>query len=116
MKNMINYVTNGDLVKMLIDKGHSVNPSDWLYEHALKENLEGKSILDYGFNNGNLLRSIPDDVDFSYTGVEVQQDFLTSMSERYPEHTFIHMNKYHHSYNFNGNKKILDKFLSIYSI
>jgi len=91
---------------MLIDRGHEVSWRDYLYEYCLKENLSGKHVLDYGFNNGNLLRSIPSDVNFTYTGVEVQEDFVTSMSAKYPEHNFIHFNKYHHSYNFNGNKKI----------
>ena len=53
---------------MLIDRGYEVNHRDYLYEYCLKEkNLSGKHILDFGFNNGNLLRSIPDDVSFTYT-------------------------------------------------
>ena len=35
---------------MLIDRGHKVSTNSWLYEYALKEDLEGKSILDYGCN------------------------------------------------------------------
>ena len=91
---------------MLIDRGHHVNRNNYLYEYCLKEDLSGKSFLDYGFNNGNLLRSIPSDVNFTYTGVEVQEDFVTSMSEKYSDHNFIYFNKYHPSYNSNGNKKI----------
>ena len=42
----------------LTDRGYEVNHRDYLYEYCLKENLSGKHILDFGFNNGNLLRSI----------------------------------------------------------
>ena len=91
---------------MLIDRGYEVNTKDYLYEYCLKENLSGKHILDFGFNNGNLLRSIPDDVNFTYTGIEVQEDFVTSMSAKYPEHNFIHFNKYHHSYNIDGDRNL----------
>src|SRR6056300_1625146 len=91
---------------MLIDRGHEVSWRDYLYEYCLKENLSGKHVLDYGFNNGNLLRSIPSDVNFTYTGVEVQEDFVTSMSAEYPEHNFIHFNKYHHSYNTSGDRDL----------
>ena len=91
---------------MLVDRGHEVSWRDYLYEYCLKENLSGKHILDYGFNNGNLLRSIPNDVNFTYTGIEVQEDFVTSMSAKYPEHNFIHMNKYHHSYNTGGDRNL----------
>ena len=90
----------------LTDRGYQVNHRDYLYEYCLKENLAGKHILDFGFNNGNLLRSIPDDVSFTYTGVEVQEDFVTSMSTEYPEHNFIHFNKYHHSYNIDGDRNL----------
>lgn len=91
---------------MLTDRGYEVRSKDYLYADCLKENLTGKHILDFGFNNGNLLKSIPDDVSFTYTGVEVQEDFVTSMSANYPEHTFIHFNKYHHSYNTSGNRNL----------
>ena len=91
---------------MLIDRGHHVTENDYLYEYCLKEDLSGKSFLDYGCNNCNLLASIPEDLDFEYTGVDVQEDFIDNFSARYPEHKFIHMNKYHPSYNYNGNKKI----------
>ena len=104
MKNMINYT--GILENMLIDKGYRVQRNSWLYEHALKEDLEGKSILDYGCNHGNFLNSIPDDLNFSYTGIDVQEDFINNLLDSYEEHKFIHLNKYHPSYNFTGNKKI----------
>lgn len=91
---------------MLIDRGHRVNGNDYLYEYCLKEDLEGKSILDYGCNRGNFLYSIPDDLSFSYTGIDVQEKFIKGLINIYPEHKFIHFNKYHPSYNSNGNKKI----------
>jgi len=106
MKNTINYVMNGDSIEMLIDRGHHVNRNNYLYEYCLKEDLSGKSFLDYGFNNGNLLRSIPSDVNFTYTGVEVQEDFVTSMSEKYSDHNFIYFNKYHPSYNTTGDSEL----------
>jgi len=91
---------------MLIDKGHKVRGSDYLYEHCLKEDLEGKSILDYGCNHGNFLKSIPDDLTFTYTGIDVQDSFIESSSNKYPDNTFIHFNKYHPSYNQEGNPKL----------
>lgn len=106
MKNTMNYVTNGDLIEMLIDRGHIVRGSDYLYEHCLKEDLEGKSILDYGCNRGNFLKSIPDDLTFTYTGIDVQDSFIESLSIDYPENTFTHFNKYHPSYNPEGNPKL----------
>jgi len=85
---------------MLIDRNHSVSSTDWLYEHALKEDLEGKSILDYGCNRGNFLASVPADLDFEYTAVDVQEKFIIDNS------AFIHFNKYHPSYNPEGNSKL----------
>ena len=104
MKSMIEYT--GTLKNMLIDRGHHVNRNNYLYEYCLKEDLSGKSFLDYGCNNCNFLESIPDDLSFSYTGIDVQEDFINNFSTAYPEHKFIHFNKYHPSYNSNGNKKI----------
>lgn len=104
MKSMIEYT--GTLKNMLIDRGHHVNRNNYLYEYCLKEDLSGKSFLDYGCNNCNFLESIPDDLSFSYTGIDVQEDFINNFSTAYPEHKFIYFNKYHQSYNSNGNKKI----------
>jgi len=101
---MIKYI--GTLKNMLIDRGHHVNRNNYLYEYCLKEDLSGKSFLDYGCNNCNFLESIPDDLSFSYTGIDVQEDFINNFSTAYPEHKFIHFNKYHPSYNSDGNKKI----------
>lgn len=106
MKNTMNYVMNGDSIEMLIDRGHHVSRNYYLREYCLKKDLSGKHILDYGFNNGNLLRSIPSDVNFTYTGVEVQEDFVTSMSEKYSDHNFIYFNKYHQSYNTTGDSEL----------
>ena len=91
---------------MLIDKGHSVRESDYLYEHCLKEDLSGKTFLDYGCNNCNFLESIPDDLSFSYTGIDVQSNFINDFSLKYPSHNFYHLNKYHPSYNSTGNPKL----------
>ena len=88
---------------MLIDKGHHVRNNTYLYESCLKEDLDGKSILDYGCNNCNFLASVPADLDFEYTAVDVQEKFINN---KYSDHTFIHFNKYHPSYNQEGNTKI----------
>ena len=89
---------------MLIDKGHHVRDNTYLYASCLKEDLDGKSILDFGCNNCNFLDSVPDDLDFEYTGVDTQEIFSTN--PKYPDHTFIHFNKYHPSYNQEGNTKL----------
>lgn len=89
---------------MLIDKGHHVKDNTYLYESCLKEDLDGKSILDYGCNNCNFLASVPADLDFEYTAVDVQEKFINN--NKYPDSTFIHFNKYHPSYNSNGNPKL----------
>ena len=82
MKSMIEYT--GTLKNMLIDRGHHVNRNNYLYEYCLKEDLSGKSFLDYGCNNCNFLESIPDDLSFSYTGIDVQEDFINNFSTAYP--------------------------------
>ena len=104
MKNMINYT--GILENMLIDKGYRVQRNSWLYEHALKEDLEGKSVLDYGCNHSNFLNSIPGELTFSYTGIDVQEDFINNLIDKEKEHKFVHFNKYHPSYNSNGNVEL----------
>jgi SAM-dependent methyltransferase len=91
---------------MITDKGYSVIHRNFYYDSRLNENLSGKSILDYGCNNGNLLRSIPEDLDYTYTAVDVQQSFITDLSAKYSDHTFVHMDKYHPSYNPTGSNSV----------
>lgn len=88
----------------LTDVNHRVNTNSLLYEYYLKVNLEGKSVLDYGCNKGNLRKSIPDSVSCTFTGIDVQQSFVTELQNKYPSDTFIYMNKYHPSYNPTGSK------------
>lgn len=104
MKSMIEYT--GTLRNMLIDRGYHVRRTNYLYDYCLKKDLSGKSILDYGCNNCNFLESIPDDLSFSYTGIDVQEDFIDNFSTVYPEHEFIHFNKYHPSYNTAGDTEL----------
>ena len=89
---------------MLIDKGHYVRDNTYLYTSCLKEDLDGKSILDFGCNNCNFLASVPADLDFEYTGIDVQEQF--SVNNKYPDSTFIYFNKYHPSYNPEGNPNL----------
>jgi len=84
---------------MIQDLGYDVEYND-VYS-LLREDLTGKSILDYGFNNGNLIKSMPD-IDYTYTGIELQESFVNRMSKEYPNHTFLHLNKFHPSYNPTG--------------
>ena len=64
---------------MITDNGYSVIKRDFYYDSCLNESLLNKSILDYGCNNGNLLRTIPADLNHTYTGVDVQQSFITCL-------------------------------------
>ena len=93
---------------MIKDKGFKVSGQGkkYLYEHCLKVNAEGKTLLDVGCNTGNLLKSFPDDLNCIYTGVDVQEEFIQDLKELYPSQNFIHLNTYHPSYNSEGNKKI----------
>jgi len=104
MKNMIEYI--GILKNMLIDEGHHVSNNNYLYEYCLKKDLTNKSFLDYGCNNCNFLKSIPDNLSFSYTGIDVQEDFINNFSTEYPNHNFVHFNKYHPSYNTTGDTEL----------
>ena len=93
---------------MIKDKGFVVSTKGrkYLYEHCLKVNAEGKTLLDVGCNTGNLLKSFPDDLNCTYTGVDVQEEFIQELKELYPSQNFIHLNAYHPSYNSVGNKRI----------
>jgi SAM-dependent methyltransferase len=91
---------------MITDNGYSVKRRGFYYDSCLNESLLNKSILDYGCNNGNLLRTIPADLNHTYTGVDVQQSFITDLSAQYSDYTFVHMDKYHPSYNSTGSDSV----------
>jgi SAM-dependent methyltransferase len=94
---MANNITDKDL--RIYHYGNS-------YADELNVDCSNKSILDFGCNSGRLPFSFPEDLNCSYTGVDVQKTFIDELSTQYPNYNFVHFNKYHPSYNFYGNKVI----------
>lgn len=61
------------------------------------------SILDFGSNNGNLLRSSSGLIkETNYTGVDVDKDALETGKNEFPNAKWIHYNRYNPVYNVEG--------------
>jgi Methyltransferase domain len=65
------------------------------------------SIIDFGCNNGNFLRSSTDVDSFQYTGIDVDRPALLAGSLEYPKKNWIAYSRHHPVYNPTGFKKIL---------
>ena len=93
--------TKGYLINSLTDLGLRV----FNYPFDSDIDYTDKSILDFGCNRGRLLYSLPD-VNYSYTGVEIQKPFIDELESLYPAHDFVLFNQYHPSYNSHGDKEL----------
>jgi len=59
--------------------------------------LTDKSICDWGCNHGNMINY--KQVDFAYTGVDVDLKIIQAMTIKEPYHKWIHFDYYNHQYN-----------------
>jgi SAM-dependent methyltransferase len=65
------------------------------------------SILDYGCNQGNYLLTANKYINTSkYLGIDIIPMTIETAKVKHPNHKFVHYDKWHQSYNPNGNKKI----------
>lgn len=76
-------------------------------------------ILDFGCNNGNLIRSSAGIINQSdYTGIDIDLESITEAKKNFPNATWIHYNRFNPLYNPNGNDDLPDidrKFAAIFS-
>jgi 2-polyprenyl-3-methyl-5-hydroxy-6-metoxy-1,4-benzoquinol methylase len=65
------------------------------------------SILDYGCNQGNFLNSAANNIDNKkYLGIDIILMAIETAKVKHPNQKFIHYDKWHQSWNPDGNKKI----------
>ena len=67
-----------------------IYPSEWIF---LRDRLsEGMSILDVGCAQGGFAGIVAEHVkDFSYTGVDINEDMIRIAKEKFPAHQFINI-------------------------
>jgi hypothetical protein len=68
--------------------------------------LKGKKVVDWGCNHGNMLKY--QECDFKYIGLDVDKELILQNKERWPEHTWIHLNVHNHQYNKSGKNEWID--------
>ncbi len=86
------------------------NPhKNWLHIYSEFEKIDWPNvkILDFGCNTGTVLRDISRHVDHkNYVGIDVSEAAIKIASNAYPNAKFIHYNKFHNSYNPEGDPAI----------
>jgi SAM-dependent methyltransferase len=79
----------------------------------------GLPILDFGCNNGNLIRSSVGIIKQSdYTGIDIDLESIMEAKKNFPNATWLHYNRFNPLYNPNGNSdlpNIDSKFAAIFS-
>lgn len=78
-----------------------------LFNTAYPIDWSNKKILDFGCNVGQFLKQSENKIDRSlYVGVDLMDYSLDHARKAFPECTFVHYNRWHLSYNPEGNKNI----------
>lgn len=78
------------------------------YFSTLGVDFENKSVLDFGGNNGNLIRSSNNKIqDKMYTCVDIDKQGLSDGEQSFPNAKWMHYNRYHPVYNKLGDKTAL---------
>lgn len=70
---------------------HSYRSAAARYREVVADlDFEGRSILDVGCGYGNLIPYITAKAtDFTYTGIDLMEEFTEEAARRYPDHTFV---------------------------
>jgi SAM-dependent methyltransferase len=72
------------------------------------EDLDGKSILDYGSGSGNLLYFSDGAIaEQNYIGIDVSSDAIKQATDEFPTATFLHNDRYNWMYNHNGTQAFI---------